>query len=293
MDFIFSASILASFLAGLVALFAPCCITVVLPAYLASTLKRRHRVVGLTLVFFAGLAVVLVPIALGAAWLASIFRDFHRELYLIGGVLMLIFAWSAARGLKLPFSFHPRLAALDPARPASVFAIGVFSGAATACCAPVLAGVLTLSVLSGSFLKALIVAFAYVAGMIFPLLLAAFFYDRFNLGESRLFKGLAAPRLSAAIFLILGIIFILMGVLSDGYWAPGYQTAISNYLNSVSTVAMNRLAFLPDWAWGLLIIIILIFLFRRPQKLDAKKDEPENANSKINDCCHPHDHSNR
>ncbi len=289
MDVIFSASILASFLAGLVALFAPCCITVVLPAYLASALKRRHQVVGLTLVFFAGLAVVLVPIALGAAWLASVFRDFHRELYLIGGALMIVFAWSAARGLKLPFSFHPRLSALDPARPASVFAIGVFSGAATACCAPVLAGALTLSVLSGSFLKALIVALAYVAGMIFPLLLAAFFYDRFNLGENRLFKGLATPSLSAVIFLILGLIFISMGIVSDGYWAPGFQVAVGSYLNIWSTAAMNRLAFLPDWAWGLLILIVFILLFRRAK---AKTNEEKEKNSKINDCCHPHDHSN-
>jgi len=292
MDLIFSASILASFLAGLVALFAPCCITVVLPAYLASVLKRRHQVVGLTLIFFAGLSVVLIPIALGAAWLASVFRDFHRELYLVGGALMLVFAWSAARGLKLPFSFHPRLASFDPARPASVFAIGVFSGAATACCAPVLAGALTLSVLSGSFAKALIVALAYVAGMVFPLLLAAFFYDRFNLGQSRIFKGLAAPRLSAFIFLILGIIFILMGALSDGYWAPGYQVVIGQKLNLWSTAAMNQLAFLPDWAWGLLILVIFIFLFRRAKTGGQdEKDEAKDTNSKIN-CCDSHDHSN-
>jgi len=217
MDVLFGASILASFLAGIVALFAPCCITVVLPAYLAAALRRRRYVVGMTLVFFAGLAAILVPIALGVAWIAELLQDWHGEFYLAGGIMMLIFAIAAARGLKMPFSYHPSFKALDPARPASVFAMGVFAGAATACCAPVLAGALTLSVLSGSFLKALTVALAYVAGMIFPLLLAAFLYDRFNLAKSRLFKSLGRGAVAA-------VIFILIGLFVDWITAFGFLT---------------------------------------------------------------------
>ena len=82
MDIIFGASIIAAFLAGMVALFAPCCITVLLPAYLASAFREKRKILKMTLVFFAGVAAILVPIGLGAAGLARLFQNFHTELYL-------------------------------------------------------------------------------------------------------------------------------------------------------------------------------------------------------------------
>src|SRR3989344_9444508 len=92
MDVVFSASIIAAFVAGMVALFAPCCITVLLPAYLASAFREKKNVLKMTFVFFAGISAVLVPIGLGAAGLAQFFKDFHKELYIFGGLLMLVFA---------------------------------------------------------------------------------------------------------------------------------------------------------------------------------------------------------
>jgi threonine dehydratase len=59
-------SLAAAFLAGSVALFAPCCITVLFPTYLAAAVKNaRWRLVPLTLVFAAGVATVLVPVGGG------------------------------------------------------------------------------------------------------------------------------------------------------------------------------------------------------------------------------------
>ena len=59
-------SILAAFFAGTVALFAPCCIVFLAPSYLAAAVKNnRWRLLPLTFVFAAGLALVLVPITLG------------------------------------------------------------------------------------------------------------------------------------------------------------------------------------------------------------------------------------
>src|SRR3989337_535570 len=48
---------------------------------------------------------------------------------------------------------------------AGVYTLGVFSGAASACCAPVLAGMLTLSALSPSLVAATGIGLAYVFGM--------------------------------------------------------------------------------------------------------------------------------
>ena len=150
-DLLTSGSVLAAFFAGGVALFAPCCIVFLLPSYLAAAVKnRRWRLLPLTLAFAAGMAVILVPITLGVRMLASALTRYHVPLYLAGGVLLLGFAALALSGHS--WSLPSFIRAPDPERgdSAGVFALGVFSGIASSCCAPVLAGVMTLSALSSS-----------------------------------------------------------------------------------------------------------------------------------------------
>ena len=44
MNILFETSIIASFLGGMLALFAPCCITFMLPAYFAYTFKQKKAI---------------------------------------------------------------------------------------------------------------------------------------------------------------------------------------------------------------------------------------------------------
>lgn len=60
-DLPFSTTILAAVLGGVVTLLAPCCVSVMLPAYFASSFKSRTQILGMTLVFAAGLATVILP----------------------------------------------------------------------------------------------------------------------------------------------------------------------------------------------------------------------------------------
>src|SRR3989344_346086 len=144
MDLIFSASIIASFVAGMAALFAPCCITVLLPTYLASVFRAKKAILKMTFIFLAGRGLTIMPMP------------------------------------KMPaFTGNSK----------SIFLLGIFSGAATSCCAPVLAGAITLAALTASFWKALVVTFAYVFGMTLPLFIAAYFYDRFNISQSKFISG--------------------------------------------------------------------------------------------------------
>src|SRR3989304_4904839 len=142
MDGVFlGGSVLAAFIAGAVGLFAPCCITVMFPAYLAAAVRNnRWRLVPLTMIFAAGVAVVLVPLTLGLTVLTRALLGAHTIVYAVGGLLMLMFAGFAATGgtWSLPFLRRsPDIARTDSG---GVFALGVFSGAASACCAPGLAG---------------------------------------------------------------------------------------------------------------------------------------------------------
>lgn len=288
MDIIFSASIIAAFLAGMVALFAPCCITVLLPAYLASVFRKKTRVIKMTLVFFAGIAAILIPIALGAAWLAEIFQNFHKELYLIGGVLMLILAGLAVAGKGFAMIPMPRekLLGKKGTGATSVFLLGLFSGAATSCCAPVLAGAITLAVISGAFWKALLVAFAYVFGMTLPLFLAAYAYDRFHIEESRFITGkllhirLGLHTLSvhstnlfaAGIFFVMGIVLLLLASSGNAFWAPSFQAEVGKTLNAWSLRAFVELEKIPDIFWGFGIIGFFLF-FLLKAKIGTNKEK--------------------
>src|SRR5260370_42218583 len=65
-------TLLASFLGGVVALLAPCCVSVMLPAYLATGFRHRGGGVPATLVFGAGVATLILPIGLGATALSRL-----------------------------------------------------------------------------------------------------------------------------------------------------------------------------------------------------------------------------
>src|SRR5450759_4944792 len=181
-----SGSVLAAFFAGGVALFAPCCIVFLAPSYMAVAVKnRRWRLLPFTFVFAAGLALVLVPITLGMGLIAGAIANYHAPLYYAGAVLMLVLAALSLSGRM--WSLPSFIASPDTTRgdTASFFSLVVFSGIASSCCAPVLAGVMTLSALSGSAIGGLTLGLAYVFGMVFPLFVMALVWDRFRLGERR------------------------------------------------------------------------------------------------------------
>ncbi|WP_036921023.1 cytochrome c biogenesis CcdA family protein [Propionicicella superfundia] len=180
-------SILAAFLAGGVALFAPCCIVFLAPSYLAAAVKnRRWRLLPLTFVFTAGLGLVLVPITLGVSLLAGAIAKYHTVLYWAGGLLMIGLGVLSLSGRM--WSMPSMLRAPDTGRAdtATFFSLGVFSGIASSCCAPVLAGVMTLSAMSGSPLGGFALGLAYVFGMVLPLFVMALLWDRLPKGRPRL-----------------------------------------------------------------------------------------------------------
>ncbi|OGY89907.1 MAG: hypothetical protein A2927_00995 [Candidatus Komeilibacteria bacterium RIFCSPLOWO2_01_FULL_45_10] len=270
MDVIFSASLIAAFAAGLVALFAPCCITVLLPAYLASAFRQKAQILKMTFVFFAGIAVILIPIGLGAAAIAQLFRDFHREMYFVGGSLMLILAVLAILGKGLALMPMTKRIKTDMRNMdvKSVFLLGIFSGAATSCCAPVLAGAVTLAAISGVFWKALLVTFAYVFGMTFPLFILAYFYDRFKLQQSKFIQGKlwevkiggktifvhSTNLLAGLIFLLMSVILLYLALTHNAFYAPVWQTKLGEGLNQWSQKVVPFLNQIPDGIWAALIL---------------------------------------
>src|SRR3989338_4278148 len=180
METLIIASLITAFIAGIAALFAPCCIKVFLASDLGSIFREKRKGFLISFGFFFGLLAVFLPLGMGAAGLGKLFSRYHDQIYIVGGVFFLFLGASILLGLhfSMPFSIHPKLKINNAS---SVFTLGVFSGFATMCCAPVLAGVIALSILPNSIFWGGVYAIAYVFGMVALLFLIAYLLEKMTL----------------------------------------------------------------------------------------------------------------
>ncbi len=241
-DLLMAGSLAAAFAAGMVAFFAPCCAGVMMPAYLAAIGGgRRLRVARLTAVYVLGVSVVVLPITLGAAALAGYVSRWHPQMFAIGGLMMIGVAVALWRGTMLPIDVpQPRMSGSA----LSVFGLGVFSGAASACCAPVLAGAIALSATSGTIAGGLLLGIAYVAGMMTPLIPVALVFGktRTRVRDPRLTLRLggrtkrigAAKLLGVVVFAGFGVLFIALALTGNSDTAPGFQKAMGAWMRDVA-----------------------------------------------------------
>lgn len=216
---LFQTSAVAAFVAGMVALFAPCCITFLLPAYLGGVFKEKEKVLLMTLIFGLGIFVVMLPAVLGVAFISKLTFRYHDPIYVAGGIVMLLTSVITFLGLKLPMPRLPGSVQKEKPDILSVFTLGIFSGITSACCAPVLIGILALTFLSPSFFGALTIGGIYVLGMVTPLLLISLFLN----DKMPKFNALRRPVATITVFgrytplilsnLIGSIVFFVTGIL--------------------------------------------------------------------------------
>lgn len=275
MELLVSASFIASFFAGVAALFAPCCITVLLPTYFASIFKQKTKVFLMTFVYFLGLLVIFVPLGLGVSALSQFFSQYHNIIFSIGGVFLIFLGLGLILGrqFSIPLSVHPKLKNYDMS---SVFVLGIFSGVATVCCAPVLAGVLALSVLPGSVFLGLAYVIAYVLGMVVPLFIIAAFLDKVNftqkffvfrktvsynlLGQkiylpfSNLFAGL--------MFFVLGLVILYLSRMNALTTHASYQVTINIYLTKLVKTISVFTGLIPEPIWALIFVGIFLLIVK-------------------------------
>lgn len=263
--------IIAAFLAGGVALFAPCCIVFLLPSYLAGAVKnRRWRLLPLTFVFAAGLAVVMVPITIGMSLIAETVASYHGLLYTLGGLLMLALGVLAFSGRM--WSLPSFISSPDTSRgdSASFFALGVFSGIASSCCAPVLAGVMTLSALSGSAIGGGVLGLAYVFGMAFPLFVMALVWDAAGLADRAFLRprpvilrwGRHTLRTSvlnivvALGFAVMGVLVLALAARGTMTSGPGFVGGFESWLGARFATVQSWVAPIPEWLQGAALLAL-------------------------------------
>jgi cytochrome c biogenesis protein CcdA len=293
-------SLLAAFVAGSVALFAPCCIVVMFPAFLAASIRNhRWRLVPLAFIFAVGVAAVLVPVTLGLSLLTESLLRYHTAVYGLGALLLLALAAVSLSGgtWSLPFlRGSPDISRTDSA---GVFALGVFSGAASACCAPVLAGVLTLSAVSPGIAAGVGIGLAYVFGMVFPVVILTLLWDRLgpdrvqigsrpvslNLGRLRVattISGLAA----AAMFLIMAVVLAVVAVTGSSL-APAFSASLGTGIEGFLTPLLDGLVWIPDPVIGLFLIALAGAAIALSTRRRHRRPENEELDEMS---CHDQDH---
>src|SRR3989440_3202189 len=183
----FGGSVLAAIIAGAIALFAPCCISVMLPAYFASSFQNRRLLVAMTFLFAAGIATVILPIAMGTSVLRQLLTTQHTAIYVTGGALILALAGYVLLGGQIHLPMPGRRAGGKTGM-LSVYSLGIFSGGGSSCCPPLLAGVIAPSSGVPSFWLARGLGAAYVFGMVAPLFVIALLWDRYDWRLSRPFR---------------------------------------------------------------------------------------------------------
>ncbi len=275
MDLLVSTSFIASFFAGVAALFAPCCITVLLPTYFASVFKQKTTIFLMTFIYFLGLLTIFLPLGLGATILNQIFSEYHHTVFLLGGIFLILLGVSLLLGkqFSIPVNIHPELKKYDFG---SVFILGIFSAVATTCCAPVLAGVLTLSIMSGSMFLGAVYILSYVLGMVVPLFVIAAFLDKVNFtGKFFAFRKTVAYQLfskkiklplsylfSGLMFLILGIIILFLAQTNQLTSHSSYQITINIYLTRLVQFISRFTKLIPEFIWALFFLGLFLFIFK-------------------------------
>lgn len=292
-------SLLAAFVAGSVALFAPCCVVVMFPSFLAASVKnQRWRLVPLAFVFAAGVATVMLPVTLGLSLLTESLLRYHTVVYGAGALLLSGLAIVSLTGGTWSLPFMRGSADISRTDSAGVYALGVFSGAASACCAPVLAGVLTLSAVSPGLISGAGIGLAYVFGMVFPLVVMTMLWDRLrpeqaNFGGRRVSFGLGPLRVSttlagvvaSAMFLIMSVVLAVVAFTGSSL-TPEFASSLGSRMEDLLTPILDGLAWIPDPVIGGVLILAAVGAIWLSGRRRDEKPQMENQEERS---CHAHD----
>ncbi len=271
---IMGGSAAAAFVAGMIAFFAPCCSGVMMPTYLAAISGgNRFRTARLTAIYVAGVAAIVWPITLGAGAIGQWTNRYHPQLFVIGGLMMLFTAAVLWRGSMLPMPIRqPELTGTA----GSVFILGVFSGAATACCAPVLAGAVALSALNASWIGGFALGGAYILGIVFPLVILALAFSgakkkvrdpKFTLSIASYRKRISVSRfVGTLVFGASGLFFIGLALAGESQSGNRMQRWISAQLNHHLAAHAGGVPNWITWPGLALFAATLIFVVLRPRK---------------------------
>ena len=172
---------------------------------------------------------------------------------------------------------------------AAAYGLGLFSGIASACCAPVLAGVVVLTGSTASFGAALAVSGTYVAGMVAPLAVLALVWEGRDWGSSRLLQGRKVRAgfgrfrremplgtlASGVVLLAMGVLTLVTAVTGPSMTSTGWRETMTSWLQHASSVTAKALSWLPGWAMLLVLAALAAALVWAGARARRRHGDPE------------------
>ena len=211
-----SIGFLGAFLGGVLAILSPCS-ALLLPAFFAYAFTSKQQLAARTLVFFLGLACVLVPVGVGAGNLGGLLTQHRGTLITIGGWAIIALGVYTFLGFGFNIPVLSSLASrVRGSGWVSVFLLGAVYGFAGFCAGPLLGAVLTTAVVGGNPAYGALVMALYALGMTVPLFLMALVWDRWDIGSRTWLRGRAwqlGPLRLNTMSMIAGALFIFIGLL--------------------------------------------------------------------------------
>ncbi|MDV2978571.1 UNVERIFIED_CONTAM: cytochrome c biogenesis CcdA family protein [Actinomycetes bacterium ARC8] len=213
-------SLLTAFLGGTLALLSPCS-ALLLPAFFASTVGSGPRLLLHGVIFYIGLAAVLIPVGLGAGAIGLIFATQRDAIVLITAVLLVLLGSIQFLGFGFdPARFIPGAQNLQNRAASSTglfktLLLGAAGGVAGFCAGPILGAVLTLAAAQGDMVSAGALLALYSAGMVIPLLLLTLLWTRLGSKGQKILRGRPVNILGRefhTISMITGTLLIVVGV---------------------------------------------------------------------------------
>ncbi len=213
--------LLVAFVGGVLSLLSPCS-ALLLPAFFAYAFPSPARLAARTVIFYAGMLTLLLPLGVGAGALGSVLTAQRGTLMMLAGAVLVVIGivQFARGGFELPTAGGGTLRPMTAERAASTYALGLGFGLGGFCAGPILGGVLTIAASSGGALSGAALLAAYAAGMAFPLFLLALVWERLGSSGRGMLRGrevrvLGLERhitvvVSSAMFVVLGLMFIVL-----------------------------------------------------------------------------------
>lgn len=219
--------------AGVISFSSPCCLPL-MPGYIsyvsgvagtgALDTEIRHRVIGASILFVAGFAVVFTLLGASASLLGSLLLVHREELIRVAGVFVIVMGVAAMGVLKIPLLNRELRFDMRKIRsgPSGAVPLGVaFAIGWTPCIGPVLAGILTAAAATQTVWRGAALLFVYSMGLGIPFVLLAVGFARASRASAWL------RRHARAIERTGGGILILMGTLMiTGRWLPLFSPLI-------------------------------------------------------------------
>ena len=285
-------SVITAFLGGVLAILSPCG-ALLLPAFFASVIGRRLRLMLHGAIFYLGLVVTLVPLGLGIGALGNLLTVYRDVLIITTSIVLIVLGLAQAAGFGFDMSkmlpgaetLHQR--AHQRSGWVRTFLLGAVSGVAGFCAGPILGAILTLALAQGDSLNAGIMLAVYGLGMVAPLTLLAAIWDKLSprvmsvlRGRGFRFLGRQLHTTSVATGLLIVVVGIIFWTTNGLVRAPslipaGIQRGLQSYGSMLANPLLDAVIL-----GALVVIIVTVWAIRRTR--NRTKDQDTAQTQKMN-----------